>query len=62
MVYSLFFQVVPCLVGPSQYGDQIMFPALGATTKVFRGETAAKAERFCVADVAQQFAVSASCE
>ena len=60
--YSLYFEVVPLLVGLSQNGDQIMFPASGATTKLFRGGTVAEAERFCVADVARQFAVSASCE
>lgn len=49
-------------MGPSQYGDQIMFPASGVTTKSFRGETVAEAERFRVADVAGPFAVSASCE
>lgn len=61
-VFTLYFQVVPLLVGLSQNGDQIMFPASGATAKLFRGETAAEAERFCAADVAQRFAVSASCE
>lgn len=39
-----------------------MFPASGAATKLFRGETVAEAEMFRVADVARQLAVSASCE
>lgn len=60
--YYLCFQVMSLLVGPSQYGDQIMFPASGVTTKSFRVETVAEAERFWVADVAGPFAVSASCE